>query len=112
MYNNKNIIKISFVGDIMCEYPYLKASKKKGKYNFDKTFEFLKKYLKNSDYVIGNLETPISNILGYTYDYYQFNTPESLLKSLKDAGFDLLTTANNHCLDRRIEGLKQTMLNI
>lgn len=103
--------KISFVGDIMCELPQLKASKI-NKYNFDKMFEEVEKYLKKSDYVIGNLETPISNFLGYTNDLYCFNTPKKFLKSLKKSHFNLLVTANNHALDRGIIGLKQTMKNI
>ena len=28
---------------------------------------------------------------------------------MKDAGFDLLSTANNHCLDRELTGLKKTL---
>ena len=104
-----NIIKLSFVGDIMCEKVQLLASKEKGKYNFDKMLEEIRGYLQQSDYVIGNLETPISKIAGYTNDLYCFNTPEEFLKSLKDANFNLLITANNHCLDRGIVGLNKTM---
>ena len=104
-----NIIKLSFVGDIMCEKAQLLASKEKGKYNFDKMLEEIKGYLQQSDYVIGNLETPISKIAGYTNDLYCFNTPEEFLKALKDANFNLLITANNHCLDRGIVGLNKTM---
>ncbi len=102
------LVKISFVGDIMCEMPQLNTSKKIG---FDEMFLNIRKYLKNS-YVVGNLETPISNILGYTNDLYCFNTPKKFLEALEKSKFDLLMTANNHCLDRGIIGLNQTMRNI
>jgi poly-gamma-glutamate capsule biosynthesis protein CapA/YwtB (metallophosphatase superfamily) len=32
-----------------------------------------------------------------------------LAQNLKEAGFDLLTTANNHCLDKGIKGLNNTL---
>lgn len=109
---DKNQIKISFVGDIMCELPQLHAAKKLGNYNFLYMFQDIRKELQSADYLIGNLETPISRVGGYTNDLYCFNTPESFLKALKEASFDLLVTANNHCLDRGIRGLQQTMKNI
>ncbi len=111
----KNMIKISFTGDLICQLEYFYAVKKrKNQYNFNDTFIYLKEYLKHSDYVVGNLETPICNPIfgGYTIDWYSFNTPKSFLEALKNSNFKLLTTANNHCLDRGILGLKQTIKNI
>lgn len=111
---NKDLIKISFTGDLICELPYFQAVRRKNKYNFDETFKYLKAYFKDSDYVVGNLETPISSPCfgGYTNDEYCFNTPKTFLKAIKESNFDLLMTANNHCLDRGIFGLKQTIKNI
>lgn len=110
--NNDKYLKISFVGDIMCELPQLKASKKKDNYNFDEMFNNTKYHLKKSDIVVGNLETPITRIGGYTNDLYSFNTPYCFLESIKKGGFDILNIANNHCLDRGIKGLNDTMKNI
>ena len=112
---NKNLIKISFTGDLIGELPYFLAVKKREMhYNFDATFKYLKDYLKDSDYVVGNLEGPVSNPIfgGYTNDNYSFNFPKSFLKTLKESHFDLLMTANNHCLDRGMFGLKSTIKNI
>jgi poly-gamma-glutamate synthesis protein (capsule biosynthesis protein) len=38
-----------------------------------------------------------------------FNTPVEYLDALSDAGFDVLTTANNHSLDRRFPGVERTI---
>ena len=97
-------MRISFLGDIMCEKP-LQKELKKGNKNI--TFN-LKKYY-NSDYVIGNLETIFAGRnRKYTRDLYSFNTPDSFCEELKYASIDCVTTANNHCLDRGIDGLIRT----
>lgn len=95
----------------MCEMPQIKAIKKNNN-NYDEMFESISDYLSMSDYVVGNLETPISDYMPKTNDLYSFNTPKRILKSLKNNHFDLLVTANNHCLDRGIIGLNETMKNI
>lgn len=106
--NNK--IKITFIGDIMCELPLLKSCYLKGKYNFESVFSSTKKLFNNSDYVIGNLETVFAGKeAGYTNSLYSFNTPDEFLDALKESGIDLFLTANNHCLDRGIDGLKRTI---
>ena len=41
--------------------------------------------------------------------YPVFNSPESLADNLKEAGFTLVSTANNHCLDRGEKGVLRTI---
>ena len=106
------MIKISFLGDIMCEGPFLGAAKKNGEYDFRECFAGLKDFLSASDFVIGNLETPVTDTytdLTRTKDLYSFNTPKEFLAAVKDAGINMLLTANNHCLDRGISGLNKTL---
>lgn len=108
-YNN---IKLSFTGDILC---YSSQNKKyrenrTDSYNFSPMFASIKDVLCKSDYVCGSLETPIAGKeLKYTSSALSFNTPSAFLKTLKDVGVGILTTANNHCLDRGVEGLKRTI---
>lgn len=45
---------------------------------------------------------------GYS-SYPKFNTPESLAYNLKKIGFDVLTTANNHCYDFGYNGIESTI---
>ena len=42
--------------------------------------------------------------------YPAFSAPDEFLYAIKDAGFDVLVTANNHCLDRGKKGLERTIL--
>lgn len=105
--------KITFLGDIMCEGPFLKAAyKEDGTYNFSECFQGIRGLLSESDYVIGNLETPLSGEeVGYTKteDLYSFNTPVEFAEAVKNAGVALVLTANNHCCDRGIDGLIKTL---
>lgn len=110
----ENIIRISFVGDIMCEKPLLEAARVgNDEYDFNDVFSEVEETFKKSDYVVGNLETICAGKnLGYTNHIFSFNTPESFLEAIKKSGIDLLTTATNHCLDRGIEGLKKNLVNL
>lgn len=102
---------ITAVGDIMMHDLQIKAGWQswKNKYDFSGFFTRVKPLLDASDLVIGNLETPLAGkTTGYS-GYPCFNAPEALAGNLKDAGFDILTTANNHCLDQGRQGLKSTL---
>ncbi len=105
------MIKLSFVGDIMCEMQQTDASCKNGKYNYKSCFEDVKRDFENSDIFVGNLETPLAGEhLGYTNHPWLFNTPIEFAESIKDElGVNLVSTANNHCLDRGVEGLENTV---
>ena len=109
-----DLIKIIFVGDIMCLHEQSAAALKKyGKYNYDEIFDKVAGLFHGSDYVVGNLETPVAGEgLGYTSTDMVFNTPGDFLDGLKGAGFTFLSTANNHCLDSGVEGLRNTIDNL
>lgn len=104
-------MRISFLGDTMCEPLLLNASKKSdGTYDFSETFAFLSNLLAESDYVICNLETPLAGAeAGFTDSLFEFNAPDEFAKALKDAGIDMVLTANNHCFDRGIDGALRTI---
>lgn len=71
--------------------------------------------LRNADITFGNLEGVILNS-GGTPKYcsnknlcFAFRTPESYISHLKDAGFDVMSTANNHAGDFGDIGRRNTM---
>ena len=110
MNDKDNLVKISFLGDIMCEKPLQKAAQKGEDFNFSQVFKNTKSILEQSDYVVGNLETVFAGKeKQYTNHIYCFNTPDSFADALAESGIDLVTTATNHCLDRGIEGLNRTI---
>lgn len=110
---NSEIVKISFLGDIMCESPLLAAAANRAKgssYDFSEVFRGMIDICSESDYVVGNLETPFAGRdAGYTREMYSFNTPDSFAVAVKQMGLSLVLTANNHCCDRGIQGLKRTL---
>ncbi|MEJ2105564.1 MAG: CapA family protein, partial [Ignavibacteriaceae bacterium] len=89
--------KICFVGDLMChstQFNYAKVSA--DSFNFTGVFKEVKKYLTEPDLTVGNLETVIAGKDKQYSGYPYFNAPDDFIYALKDAGFNLLTTANNH----------------
>lgn len=104
------MIKIAFTGDIL-SYP--DQNKKVFDlfrcYNYTSVFDGVSSLFDDCDYVCGSLETPVSPKQPYSKDCMNFNTPVEFLAALKKMGVDLLTTANNHCLDRGVSGLYDTI---
>lgn len=107
------IVNLSFVGDIMCHTPQIEYAKiGKDSFDFRPYFTDIKKYLSAADLTFGNLETVIAGKSKNFSGYPLFNSPEQLLDALKDSGFDLLFTSNNHSLDRGTEGVVRTIQQI
>ena len=83
------MLKISFLGDILCQMPFLKAAQQRGD-NFYTAFSPLAPILKESDFVVANLETPIAGEdAGYSNELYSFNTPTKFLDARKKLKLDL-----------------------
>lgn len=103
-------MKILFTGDILIYESQDKGCFKDGKRDYSPIFAQVKPLLDDADYVVGSLETTLAGAkAGYTNASYSFNTPDELLPALKWAGFDMLTTANNHCFDRGFDGHARTI---
>lgn len=99
-------------GDVMVHSPQLQAQYdySTGTYNFDNNFKYVKKYIENADYSLANLETTLAGNDVYQYSSYPtFNSPDELADALKNAGFDLLSTVNNHSFDKSDLGVNRTL---
>ena len=104
-------ITMSVIGDIMCHNSQYNDAyvKNEGTYDFTYVFSDVQKYLQTADISVGNLETTFAGKdRGYS-NYPTFNTPEQLAYNLKTLGIDLLSTANNHSLDKGYKGLVSTL---
>ena len=104
-------IHMAAFGDTMAHLTNIKNAYDSSKkdYDFSNVFKNVASYLENADITIGNLETTFAgSSRGYT-GYPTFNCPEVLGKNLKDIGVDILTTANNHCMDKGYSGLESTL---
>lgn len=99
------------IGDIMCHNTQYQDAynSDSDSYDFSYVFDDISLYTKTTDLCIGNLETTFAGKdKGYS-SYPTFNTPDELASNLKKLGLDVLTTANNHCLDKGIDGLNRTI---
>ena len=104
--------ELLFVGDAMQHQAQLDTAKEigRGNYDYSECFSLMAPFISEADYAVCNLEVPVG---GGDYSGYPcFNAPPSFAESLKNAGFDLLLTANNHCLDRRDKGLRRTLFTL
>ncbi|MDE5808653.1 MAG: CapA family protein [Muribaculaceae bacterium] len=102
---------ILFAGDAMQHEAQLQAAQNSSKnhidYDYSECFTEIESAIKQADYAVVNLEVPLG---GAPYSGYpMFGAPDSYAVSLKDAGFDMFLTANNHTLDRRDKGLRRTV---
>ena len=103
-------IRIGFVGDIMAHLTQVNAQKQDDStYDFNNNYRWVSPLFHANNIMIGNLETTFSGAeKGYS-SYPQFNTPDALAEALQNAGFNIISTANNHLYDQGADGLLRTI---
>jgi poly-gamma-glutamate capsule biosynthesis protein CapA/YwtB (metallophosphatase superfamily) len=113
LYPDIQTVVINAVGDTMTGtyYPYKITPPQDGAVSFD----FIHYYLTNNnpDILMANLEGVITTLKEPVKKYvpgrsYAFNMPANTAKYLKNAGFNLITYANNHAMDFGERGLCDT----
>ena len=105
------VINIVGIGDTLCHSQNFKDAynQETGTYDFSPMFKNIKKYFDDATVAVGNLETTLAGEdRGYS-GYPTFNSPDELALDLKELGIDILTTANNHCIDKGYTGLERTL---
>ncbi len=111
--NNDEFITIVAVGDIMMGTNYPSESYLPPK--DVKLMAPMLEYFKFGDIVFGNLEGTVLNSGGEVKSCsnpstcYAFRQPEYFLDQLKEAGFNMLSVANNHVGDFGATGRKNTI---
>ena len=101
---------LTVAGDVMSHLSVIYGAEKdeNGEYDFHKMMASVKPWIEQADYAITNLETTFAGGPNYS-GFPAFNGPDSMGEALKDTGFDLLCTTNNHALDRGYSGLCRTL---
>lgn len=103
-------VSISVVGDLMChlaQFNYARVGK--DSFDFVQVYRYVSQFLSEADVTFGNLETVTAGkSKGYS-GYPLFNSPDEYIEALKATGFDMLTTSNNHCMDKGENGLSRTI---
>jgi poly-gamma-glutamate synthesis protein (capsule biosynthesis protein) len=102
---------IAAVGDILIHSPILTAQYDPAAdtFDFNGNYKYVKALISGADLAIANFETSLGGGPSSDYSGYPtFNSPDALAVALKNAGFDMLTTANNHIFDSGEEGFLRT----
>lgn len=97
-------ITIAAVGDVLLHMPLQKKAFDQG---YSSLWEEALPYIHNANISYANLEGPIThdNRSGFPL----FSYPSSLAAALKNSGFDIVSTANNHALDAGSAGIDSTI---
>ena len=100
-------IVITAVGDIMLAGRWAPFLKKNG---YNSPFTAVRKEFATSDINLANLESPIATGgQEYSAKKFRFRAEPQVAKAIRTAGFNLVTLANNHCMDIGAEALTETM---
>lgn len=102
---------ILFAGDAMQHQAQLDQALLEGdgkRYDYSECFRWIAPEITEADYAVVNLEVPLGG--GPRYSGYPcFSAPDSFAQALADAGFDMMLTANNHCLDSGMKAARRTL---
>lgn len=107
-----NRVRLTAVGDIaLSDHPLLYGHGVKSQLNRgENIFESVRDILRDSDITLGNLECPLSNVnMGDNLTEKTFRGEPRFCEILKDAGFSILTIANNHMMHHGEEVFKDTI---
>ena len=109
-------MRVLFAGDLILLEDQVKRGFTGSGYDFDNVFEFAKKYISAADIAVGIFEGPTAGAeVGYSTSNYgdgktlKLNFPDEFAQAVKNAGFDLVSTANNHLLDCGVSGALRTL---
>lgn len=114
----KDSFSIAFVGDLILLQKQVNGSynNETGEYESSRMFQHSKKYLTEADLAIGVFEGPMAGEeAGYSSGNYDdglplyLNYPDTFAKAVKNSGIDLVSTANNHLLDKGEPGALRTL---
>lgn len=100
-------LRLLFVGDLMQHQGQIDAARTARGYDYSACFAYVKEVISQADFAVANLEVTLG---GKPYrGYPAFSAPDEYLTAIHNAGFNVLLTANNHCLDRGRKGLERTL---
>ena len=97
-------------GDVMSHMPLTRDTyvESTGGYDYGHVLREAASQLEAADYAVANLETVLAGGPKYS-GFPRFNSPDGLAYSIREAGIDLLSTANNHSRDQGLSGIFRTL---
>jgi poly-gamma-glutamate capsule biosynthesis protein CapA/YwtB (metallophosphatase superfamily) len=98
-------ITLGAVGDILIHQPVYQDAFNGADYNFDPIFEQVKPLMEKPDILSANQESMLGGLEMGLSGYPRFNSPHQVANALLDTGVDIVSTANNHSLDKGEKGI-------
>lgn len=103
-------IRLVFAGDALMDWSVKETIRKEGP---DYPFVYVTEEIQNADFAVVNLETAVTfHDKKDTNQLFNFKSDPISLQGLKNAGFDLVSIANNHTLDFKQKGFLDTLANL
>lgn len=100
-------VSFAVFGDNLIHEPLYRYGLNQGG-DFDFLFDNFRDIIERSDVAIINQETPFVEDSALYGDYPRFGTPIEVGEAIANAGFDVVTCATNHALDRGAYGIRTT----
>jgi len=94
------------VGDALVHESLYKDAYENKEYDFTKYLKYIKDYVSSFDLAYYNQETILGGTSIGLSTYPSFNSPQELGDAMIDAGFNLVSLATNHTLDRGEKAIK------
>lgn len=107
----KSRVEIFAMGDMIFHRPIVKNYAVENSYDFTPIFNNISGEIKSADIAVANFEGSVNSNRALS-GFPLFNFPKESIYSLKNVGFDVLSTSNNHALDTGIEGVHETINHI
>ncbi len=107
-------LTLAFTGDLLPHTSVLEQAAAYGaphgaQYDFRPMFTDVEPLLAAADLAICHLEVPLSADNALIASYPSFSSPKELGRAIAAAGYDACSTASNHTLDQRSEGVVATL---
>ena len=93
-------LSLVMVGDALLHGSVYRDAYKNGTYDFSSQLELIKPIIQKYDLAFYNQESILGGAELGLSDYPTFNSPKEFGDAMIDAGFNLVSLANNHTMDR------------
>jgi len=106
--NTPKQTSLVFLGDMMFDRGVETSAKNNFNGNYNRFFDNLEG-LKDADILFANLEGPVSETGNNVGSIYSFRMNPDVLIAIKNAGFDIVSFANNHVGDWNVNAFQDTL---
>ena len=101
-------LSLIMVGDALLHSSLYRDGYQNGTYDFTSQLEFIKPEIQKHDLAFYNQESILGGTSIGLSDYPNFNSPQEFGDAMIDAGFNLVSLANNHTMDRGVTAIQNS----